>query len=137
MSFSEASTHRQEIQELVEQLNNTWVSGSPEQLASFFREDITMVHPDFIQRTEGRDACIASYVDFCTQAKVNDFKMGETSIDVFGKTAVATYSYEISYEMGGEQFKDTGRDLFLFIRENDRWQAVWRTMIIPQEQKVN
>jgi uncharacterized protein (TIGR02246 family) len=137
MPSSEASTHRQEIREVVEQLNDAWVKGSPEQLSTFFREDIAMVHPDFVQRTEGREACIASYVDFCSQAKVNDFKMGETSIDVFGDTAVATYSYEISYEMGGERFTDSGRDLFVFIRENDRWQAVWRTMIIPQEQKVN
>ena len=137
MPSSEASTHRQEIREMVEQLNDAWVKGSPEQLSAFFREDIAMVAPDFIHRTEGREACIASYVDFCSQAKVNDFKLGETSIDVFGDTAVATYSYEISYEMGGERFTDSGRDLFVFIRENDRWQAVWRTMIIPQEQKVN
>lgn len=137
MPSSEASTYQQEIREMIEQLNVTWAKGSPEQLSSFFREDIAMVHPDFVQRTEGREACIASYVDFCSQAKVNDFKLGDTSIDVFGHTAVATYSYEISYEMGGERFTDSGRDLFVFIRENDRWQAVWRTMIIPQEQKVN
>ena len=137
MASSEASTPRQEILELIEQLNDAWVKGSPEQLSSFFREDIVMVHPDFIHRTEGREACIASYVDFCSQAKVNDFKLGETSIDVIDDTAIATYSYEISYEMGGEQFTDTGRDLFVFIREDGRWQAVWRTMIIPQEQRVN
>ena len=137
MPSSEASTDRQEILELIEQLNDAWVKGSPEQLSSFFREDIVMVHPDFIHRTEGREACIASYVDFCSQAKVNEFKLGETSIDVIGHTAIATYSYEISYEMGGELFKDTGRDLFVFIREDGRWQAIWRTMIIPQEQRVN
>lgn len=137
MPSSEASTHRQEILELIERLNDAWVKGSPEQLSIFFREDMAMLHPDFIHRTEGREACIASYVDFCSQARVNDFKLGETSIDVIDHTAIATYSYEISYEMGGEQFTDTGRDLFVFIRENDRWQAVWRTMIIPHEQTVN
>ena len=93
--------------------------------------------PDFVNRTNGREACIAGYLDFCTQANITDFKLGEPGIDVFGNTAVATYSYEISYEMGGESFTDTGRDLFVFVREGDRWQAVWRTMIIPQEQTVN
>lgn len=137
MPSSEASTPRQEIRETLEQMNDAWVKGYPEQLSSFFHEDITMVHPDFIHRSEGRDACIASYVDFCTQAKINDFKLGEISIDVLGHTAVAMYSYEITYEMGGEQFTDSGRDLFVFIRENDRWQAVWRTMIIPQDQTIN
>jgi uncharacterized protein (TIGR02246 family) len=137
MPHSEASIQRQEIRELIEQLNDTWVKGSPAELSSFFREDIVMVHPDFVQRTEGREACVASYVEFCSQAKVKELKLGETSIDVFGDSAVATYSYEISYEMGGESFKDAGRDLFIFVRESDRWQAVWRTMIMSQEQKIN
>ena len=33
--------------------------------------------------------------------------------------------------MKGESFKDAGRDLFVFIREGGKWQAVWRTLI-PQ-----
>jgi len=126
-----------EIRALIERMNDAWVKGDFEQLSSFFRDDIAMVHPDFTQRTEGREACIASYIDFCTQAKINDFKLGKTSIDVFGETAVATYAYEISYEMGGEQFTDNGRDLFVFIRQNDKWQAAWRTMIVSQQEKVN
>jgi ketosteroid isomerase-like protein len=126
-----------EIRELIGRMNDAWVKGEFDQLSSFFRKDMTMVHPDFVQRTEGREACLASYVDFCTQARVNELKLGETSIDVFGHTAVATYSYEISYEMGGEQFTDTGRDLFVFILENDEWRAAWRTMIISREEKIN
>jgi uncharacterized protein (TIGR02246 family) len=134
---SKQSSAVDEIRELIKRLNDAWVKGQPGQLASFFREDIVMVHPDFAQRTEGRDACVASYEDFCKQAAILDFNLLEPIIDVFGDTAVASYAYEISYEMGGERFKDSGRDLFVFIRQDDRWQAVWRTMIIPQEEKVN
>ena len=136
MTSQEQSTN-DEIRELIRRMNDAWVKGEFDLLSSFFREDITMVHPDFVQRTEGREACVASYVDFVTQAKVNDLKLGDISIDVFGHTAVATYSYEISYEMGGEQFTDTGRDLFVFIRENDEWRAAWRTMILSREEKIN
>jgi uncharacterized protein (TIGR02246 family) len=126
-----------EIRELIKRLNDAWVLGQPGELAQFFREDIVMVRPDFTQRTEGRDACVASYEEFCKQAAILDFKLLEPIIDVFGDTAVASYAYEISYEMGGERFKDSGRDLFVFIRQDNKWQAVWRTMIIPQEEKVN
>jgi hypothetical protein len=59
------------------------------------------------------------------------------AIDVFGDTAIATCSYEIAYEMGGERFNDTGRDIFVFVRENHRSLAVWRTMIIPEAKSVN
>ncbi len=138
MTSSNRRHDTEEIWQLVQRLNDAWAKpGSPEDLASFFREDIVMVNPDFIQRTEGRDACVASYQDFCRQAAIRDFKISNPGIDVFENTAIATYSYEITYEMGGELFNDTGRDVFVFVRENDRWQAVWRTMIIPEAKSVN
>jgi uncharacterized protein (TIGR02246 family) len=138
MTSSYGTRDNEEILRVIQRMNDAWAKPSgAEELASFFREDIVMVHPDFIQRTEGRDACVASYEDFCKQAAILDFKISDPGIDVFNNTAIATYSYEIEYEMGGERFKDTGRDIFVFVRENDRWQAVWRTMIIPQPESVN
>jgi uncharacterized protein (TIGR02246 family) len=132
---SEESEHQ--IIELVHRMNDAWVSGNPETLASFFREDIVMVHPDFVQRTAGREACVASYADFCTQAAIQGFKIGELTVDAFDDTAVATYSYEIAYEMGGERFNDKGRDIFVFERSTGVWQAAWRTMIVSQDASVN
>lgn len=126
-----------EVHEFINQMNDVWVKGHPEELASFFSEDIVMVHPDFAQRAVGREACVASYADFCSQADIQGFKVGEPSIDVFGDTAIASYSYEIAYEMGGERFNDRGRDLFVFLRSAGRWKAVWRTMIIHQPESVN
>ncbi|MEK6321765.1 MAG: nuclear transport factor 2 family protein [Acidobacteriota bacterium] len=137
MSSSEGARDIEEVWQLIQQLNDAWAKGRPEELASFFREDIVMVHPDFTQRTEGRDACVASYVDFCSQAAITGLTLGEISVDVFGDTAVATYAYEISYELGGERFDDKGRDIFVFSRDKNRWQAVWRTMIISQPESVN
>lgn len=126
-----------EIWQLVQRMNEAWAKDGPEELASFFHEDIVMVHPDFTQRTEGRAACVASYEDFRKQAAILHINIGNPGIDVFGDTAIVTYSYEIAYEMGGERFNDTGRDIFVFVRENDRWLAVWRTMIIPQAESVH
>ena len=131
------SDSQNQIAEFIQRINDAWLNGHPEDIASFFREDIVMVHPDFKQRTEGREACVASYADFCAQAKIKELTLGEIAVDVFADTAVATYAYEISYEMGGERFNDAGRDLFVFLREDDRWQAVWRTMIISQPDSVN
>ena len=138
MTSSDPAQDVDEIWRLVQRMNDAWAKpGSTEDLASFFREDIVMVNPDFTQRTEGRDGCAASYEEFRKQAAILDFKIGNPGIDVFANTAIATYSYEIAYEMGGERFNDTGRDIFVFVRESDRWLAVWRTMIIPQAASVN
>lgn len=138
MTHSDAARDAEVVWQIVQRMNDAWAKpGGPEELGSFFREDIVMVHPDFTQRTEGRDACVASYEGFCKQAAILDLKISNPGIDVFGDTAIATYSYDIAYEMGGERFDDTGRDIFVFARENDRWLAVWRTMIIPQAKSVN
>jgi uncharacterized protein (TIGR02246 family) len=137
MTSSESARDAAEIWELVQHMNNAWAKGGPDELASFFHEDIVMVHPDFTQRTEGKAGCVASYEDFRKQAEILDFKISNPGIDVFGDTAITTYSYEIAYEMGGERFNDTGRDVFIFVRENGRWLAVWRTMIISQPESVN
>lgn len=137
MTPSEGARNTGEIWQLVQRMNDAWAKDGPDELASFFHDDIVMVHPDFTQRTEGRAACVASYEDFRKQAAILDFKISNPGIDVFGNTAIATYSYEIAYEMGGERFNDTGRDVFIFVRENGRWLAVWRTMIISQPESVN
>ena len=137
MTAPEATTDAEEIWQLVQQMNDAWAKDSPDELASFFREDIVMVNPDFSQRTEGRAACVASYEDFRSQAAISDFKISNPGIDVFGNTAIATYTYEISYEMGGERFSDTGRDIFVFVREHDRWLAVWRTMLVSLSESIN
>ena len=126
-----------EIQQVIQLLNDTWSKGNPRDLGNFFREDIVMINPDFSQRTEGREACVASYEGFCKQAAILDLKIGEPVINVFNDTAIASYSWEIAYEMGGEQFNDTGRDIFLFVREDGKWMAVWRTMIVPQYESIN
>jgi uncharacterized protein (TIGR02246 family) len=130
MASFQMTRETEEIWQLIQQMNDAWVKDRPEDLASFFREDMVIVHPDFTQRAEGREACLASYQDFCKQAAIQDFKTSNPGIDIFGGTAIATYSYEITYEMGGERFTDLGRDIFVFVRSDDRWQAVWRTMIV-------
>lgn len=137
MAASDGIRETDEIWRLVQRMNDAWAKDGPDDLASFFHEDIVMLHPDFTQRTEGKAACVASYQDFREQAAILDFKVSNPGIDVFGDTAIATYSYEIAYEMGGERFNDTGRDVFIFVRENGRWLAVWRTMIISQPESVN
>jgi ketosteroid isomerase-like protein len=58
-----------------------------------------------------------------------DFHEGDATIDVFGDTAIATYRFEIAYEMNGKTFSESGRDVFIFVRAEEGWQAVWRTVV--------
>jgi hypothetical protein len=128
---------QQEVWQVIKDLNDTWVRGNPADLDNFFHKDMVIVHSDFKERGEGKEICIQSYKDFTSQAVIQDFKEFNPNIDVHGNTAIATYTFDITYEMSQQTFHDTGRDLFVLVQEENKWQAVWRTILpyIPENQK--
>jgi ketosteroid isomerase-like protein len=91
---------------------------------------VVIVHPGFQGRSTGRDAAVGSYVAFTSQAKVLAFEEVAEDVDVYGDTAVVSYTFVIAYETGdGRRLQEQGRDLFVLKRENRRWRAVWRTLL--------
>ena len=128
MASAPDANDSEEIRRLVKTINEAWLRGRPEELAAYFHADMVIVPPGFSGRAEGRGACVQGYKDFVIQAKVREYKDAEPSIDLWGDTAVATYSWEIAYEMNGQDFREAGWDVFVFLRENAKWQAVWRTI---------
>lgn len=114
----------------VRQINDAWRSGDAVDIGHLFHPDAVIVHPGFESRTEGREACVDSYVAFALQARISRLEEFEPQIDVVGDTAVVTYGFEIDYEMEGQAFEDGGTDLFVLTRTNDGWQAIWRTLVM-------
>jgi hypothetical protein len=90
---------------------------------------MVIVDSEFRERGRGRGGCGKSYADFCGQATIHDFKELTPVIDVFGDTAIATYPFEITFEMSGETFGEAGRDLFVLVREDRKWWVAWRAML--------
>jgi hypothetical protein len=120
---------RERVRLLVQQINSAWRNGRPEELHQYFHEDMVIVGPDLRELGKGRGPCVKSYQDFIAATTVHDYKESEPVIDVCGRTAVATYNWEIAYELNGQVLRETGQDLFVFGLENDRWQAVWRALL--------
>jgi ketosteroid isomerase-like protein len=123
------SSAEQEVRQILQNINDAWLSGRPEDLVHWFHADMVIVSPDFQQRFEGREACVKSYADFYNHATVHALTTLDPEIDVFGNTAVAAYQFEITYEMSDETHRDNGWDVFVFARDKDNWQAVWRTVL--------
>ena len=127
-------TAHEGIREILKNINDSWVLGRPENLENYFHNEIVFVAPGFSQRIEGRAACMDSFREFCTNAKVREFKPTDPAIDICEETAIATYSFKVEYDLNNETFNEGGRDLWVFARDRDKWLAVWRT-IIPTETK--
>jgi hypothetical protein len=120
----------EEIKDLLQKINEAWSKGNPDDLAEFFHENLVILGPDLQRMGEGKEACIQSYKDFLTQAVIHMYKEHDFLIDVWGNTAVAIYTFDISYGMSGLVFNETGHDMFVFNRREGKWLAVWR-MVFP------
>jgi uncharacterized protein (TIGR02246 family) len=128
MTNSPISDEQHEVWQVVQAINAGWVEGHPEALSHFFHPDMVIVTADLQMRAEGQEACVASYRNFCDQAKIKDYQELNPNVDVFGDHAVVIYRFDITYEMGGESYHDVGADLFVLGREGGQWQARWRTL---------
>jgi|SRR5690348_689682 len=128
-----ARNDSEEIRLLLNKINDAWLKGPseklPEALSDFFHVGIVIKGPGFQTMGRGKEACVKSYVDFVRQTRVRSCTLSEPEIDHFGDTAIATYSWEMTYELGGHEYHEYGHDLFVLARVEGRWQAVWRAML--------
>jgi hypothetical protein len=121
--------HIRNVGESLRRINEAWLSRRPEKMKPMLDEKIVMIYPGFVGRSEGQEAFIAGYVDFCEQALMISYQESDLQIDVGGATAVASFAFEMSYERKGDKWLSRGRDLWIFTRKQDEWVAVWRTML--------
>ncbi len=123
------SQTQQQIWHTVQKLNKEWLNNKTEELAYYFHKNMVIAGPDLHELAHNRAECIKSYKDFISNAVIHKYKESDPDVSVFAYTAIVKYKFDITYEMNGKTYAETGRDLFVLIKEEERWQAVWRTMI--------
>lgn len=122
------TTPTDEVHAALDRIYRAWRENRPGDLTPLFHPDLVMVFPGFAGRSVGRDALVAGFEQFCTQATVIEHKESDRQIDVVGDVAVASYCYDMVYQLGGGRYHATGRDLWVFHRTDGEWLAVWRAM---------
>lgn len=118
-----------EIRQLLKKINEAWVNGHPEELEEYFHEDMVIAQSGLQAQGTGKKACVDSYKEFITHASILGLKESDHHIGVWGDTAVASYKFELEYEINGAKHHDSGVDLFIFTRQRGNWRAVWRTIL--------
>src|SRR5262249_49972052 len=111
------------------QLNRAWRERRFEEVADFFDADIVMKGPGLKELVRGRETLVRSYADFVAQSKIVEFSESDHVIDVWGETAAITYNWTMTYEQKEETKRDSGQEMFVFVRRNQRWIAVLRVML--------
>jgi Domain of unknown function (DUF4440) len=130
LDFDEVS---QEIQIALETINDAWRSRNPDAvkqaLFSCFHPEMVIKDAGLRTVATGRKACVQSYVDFIGRAQVSDFQQGDPDIRLFPDLAIADYDWRIVYSMEGKQHDERGHDIFVFVRAEEKWLAVWRAAL--------
>jgi Domain of unknown function (DUF4440) len=119
---------RAAIQAVVRSINAAWVHGRPEEMRDLLDDEVVMVQPGFEMEIRGPDAAIASYGEFFTEASIHEFREGKGAAEAWGDTGVCWFSWTIRYAMGGEDYHETGHDLYVLARRDAGWRVVWRTL---------
>jgi uncharacterized protein (TIGR02246 family) len=120
------------VRDTIAAINTAWLEHRVDAMAPHFREDIVFNAPGFTSRLEGREACLDSYRQFLDVARLISFAADEPEVDVFGDTAIATTAWSTRYELDGHLHDETGRDVFVFVRDGGDWKASWRFMHVDE-----
>lgn len=124
MTNSSQDATKREVWETLRKLNDCWTKGDGQDLVNYFHEDMVAITPTDRNRREGRAACVAGWAGFASAAKITHWQEIDPQIQVYGNAAVVTYYFDMSFEMGGQTIKMGGRDMFVFVKEGDKWWAV-------------
>ena len=121
------------VHEVLSAINRAWRSNAPIEMSQYLHSDIVMKFPGFAGEVVGRNALLASFVEFCTNARVLEYQESNEQINVVGDCAVASFRFEMLYERAKYQERSKGRDLWVFQYISGEWVAVWRTMMELEE----
>jgi len=123
----EESKIKEEIWQTIRALNRAWtVEGDIDELKNYFHKDMVAITPTDRERLEGRDACIAAWKAFVETTKIHYWKEIDPKIQVYsnGESAVVTYYFDMSFDIGGQTIKMGGRDMFMLVNENGKWRVI-------------
>jgi len=121
---------KDEIRQVLAELNRSWLERRFEDLSKFFDPDIVMKGPGLKELARGRDALVQSYVDFMTRSMVLEYSESNHIVACWGPTAAATYDWSMTWEQKGKTESGSGQDMFVFRRQNGRWVAFLRIMLM-------
>lgn len=111
----------------IEDSNTAWLEGRPQDVESLFDEDAVLVAPGLADRIKGKAAVVATYVETARQIKTLSFEILDSAVDIFGDTAVATYTFDVAYELEGHRMDERSQETLVFRRLLSGWKVVWRS----------
>ena len=117
--------------EFVLSLNDCWQRGDLETLAGFYHPDVVLLPPDLGEPICGRDAVVASYLEFLQAASLDRFEVLGLEIFPFTSatglnTMVAHLSFAVTYTLDGETYVESGLEVYTLGEGKEGLEILWR-----------
>lgn len=117
------------ITNIIRDLHHAVTTGELRKLDLLFHDDVKIVSPDMKILGDGKAICIQSYADFISKAKIEQYDDDVSEVFVYENTAIAFYTYIMTWITDGKKFSDQGNELYVLTKENDDWLIVLRKLI--------
>lgn len=118
-----------EVHSVLASIHAAWRGGHPSSMVEFLHPEIVVVPPGFKGTVRGRDILVSSFEEFSKNAKVLEYEESDEQIDAIDNCAIASFHFRMLYERAAYREDCSGRDLWVFARQDGRWIAVWRAML--------
>ena len=105
-------------------INKIRMKGNVADLAQYFHKRMIGFVSDKKGPLNGRSAYIAVWQTFREKARVISCSEIEPMVQLFNATAIITCCFSISYVEADVQREIAGRDMMVFIREEERWWLI-------------
>ncbi len=120
---------KKEVEQIVRNLQNTWLENKITELASFFDKDVVFLIPGINKRIIGQEAMVESYKQFVSTCTIQNFQITNVDIDIFDRTAISTLTFNVSYKNQDKEYNEKGNDIMILNRKENNWLIIWRTQI--------
>jgi hypothetical protein len=117
------------VRALIERINAAWRQKRLDGLDECFHPDALIVGPGHKVMARSRSACVESYRAFASDAGVLEYSEADHAVNVWGTTAVCTYSWIMTYQRGAVSSREAGTDQFVCTFESGQWLVVWRAIM--------
>lgn len=117
-----------QILNIVQAFNQSWIAGEFERLGQYLHPNVVFANTVGAARVRGQENCIAAFSDFTTHVHTQDYGVHNEKVEVWGKTAVASYEFIMNYQMAGKKLQKRGRDILVLNLDQGDWKVVYRTL---------
>ncbi|HTJ63645.1 MAG TPA: nuclear transport factor 2 family protein [Alphaproteobacteria bacterium] len=113
----------------VEAMDRCWMERRFLDLADFLADNVVIVAPGGVQRSQGLEAAIKSYREFMAHSSVGRFQTSGYVVTEHGTTAVVEYDWAMSWRTGAQNRDAAGREVLTLSGGPGAWRVIWRMQL--------